>query len=142
MTVIYGILNTQTSDLEYSNAGHHLPYLIRRDGSLTILENTGGMALGVLEEATFSVKHAGLEPWECIFLYTDGITEAMNSASDVYGEPRLEQILSRHHEQSPTEIIQATIDNVRAYAGDAPQADAITLLAIRYIQPRSSRTDI
>ena len=100
------------------------------------------MALGVLEEATFSVKHASWEPGECIFLYTDGITEAMNSASDVYGEPRLEQILSRHHEQSPTEIIQATIDNVRAYAGDAPQADAITLLALRYIQPRSSRTDI
>ena len=100
------------------------------------------MALGVLEEATFAVKHASLEPGDGIFLYTDGVTEAMNSANDLYGEPRLEQILSSHHEQSPTEICQATIDDVRAYAGDAPQADDITLLALRYVQPRPSENEI
>ena len=141
VTVIYGILNTQTGDLEYSNAGHQLPYLIRRDGSLRIVENTGGMALGVLEEASFSVKHASLEPGEGIFLYTDGVTEAMNRRRELYGESRLEKVLTRYHEQSPAQIIQATIDDVQTYAGEAPQADDITLLALRYVQARTPKPE-
>ena len=136
VTVVYGILNTRTGALEYSNAGHHLPYVIRRDGSLRTLENTGGMALGVLDEATFSIKETSLDPGDSLFLFTDGVTEAMNGSSELYGESRLEQVLFRHHAQSPDHIIQATIDDVHTYAGDAPQADDITLLALRYVTPR------
>ncbi len=138
VTVIYGILNTLTGDLEYSNAGHHLPYIIGRDGSLRILENTGGMALGILEEATFSVKHSSLQLGEGIFFYTDGVTEAMNSASELYGETRLEQVLARCQDQSPTDMIQSTIQDVDAYVGNAPQADDITILALRYLQTSAS----
>ena len=95
------------------------------------------MALGVLEETTFSVKHASLQPGDGIFLYTDGVTEAMNQSGNLYDETRLEQILYRHHAQSPDEIMQATIQDVNHLAGDTPQADDITLLALRSIQKRT-----
>ena len=132
VTVCYGILNTRSGEFAYSNAGHYLPYLIGKDGTLAVPDPTGGMALGVLEEATFSVKQIRVEPGNSLFFYTDGVTEAMDHQNNLYGEPRLEKVLRRTHNQSPTDIIQRTIDDVRSYAGDAPQADDITLLALRY----------
>ena len=136
VTVSYGILDTRTGGFVYSNAGHHLPHLIRQDGTLAVLPPTGGMALGVLEDAVFADQKVILHPEDGLFLYTDGVTEAMNGQGEFYMDPRLEHLLVKTHRQSPTEIIQATIDDVRAFAGDAPQADDITLLAIRFTPHR------
>ena len=132
VTVFYGILNTRTGEFVYSNAGHHLPYLIGANGTLTVAEPTGGMALGVFEEAEFSVNRLLVQPGDCLYFYTDGVTEAMDGQGRLYGESRLEQVLRRSPKQSPSEIIRATIEDVRAYAGDTPQADDITLLALRF----------
>jgi serine phosphatase RsbU (regulator of sigma subunit) len=136
VTVCYGILNTRTGDFTYSNAGHHLPYLIRQDGSLTVLEPTGGMALGVMEEAIFSALTVKVLPEDSLFLYTDGVTEAINAHGELYTEPRLAHVLTRFQRHSPMEIIEATLQDVRSYAGNTPQADDITLLALRYTPDR------
>jgi len=136
VTVFYGIVNTRSGELTYCNAGHHLPYLIKPHGLLTVLQPTKGMALGVMEEAVFTSCTVNIHPQDSLFLYTDGVTEAINSHGELYGESRLEQVLTRTHKQSSAEMIQATIDDVRTYANNTPQADDITILAFRYTPDR------
>jgi len=136
VTVFYGILNTRSGEFTYSNAGHHLPYLIKHNGPLTVLQPTNGMALGVMEEAVFTSRTMSVHSQDSLFLYTDGVTEAINSHGELYAESRLEQVLTRTKRQSSVEIIQATIDDVRSYAENTPQADDITILALRYTPDR------
>ncbi|MEJ2229907.1 MAG: SpoIIE family protein phosphatase [Nitrospirales bacterium] len=136
VTVFYGILNTRSGEFAYSNAGHHLPYLIKYHGSLIVPEPTGGMALGVIEEAAFTSHMVNIHPQDSLFLYTDGVTEAINRHGEFYEESRLELVLTRTQRQSSAEMIQATVDDVRKFAEGTPQADDITALALRYTPQR------
>jgi sigma-B regulation protein RsbU (phosphoserine phosphatase) len=110
-----------------------VPYVLSGSGGLELLENHGGMALGVLEEVPYRLGRARLSPGDALFLYTDGITEAMDGRGDLFGTVRLEQLLRRVHGCSPREIIGETVASVRTHAAGEPQADDITLLALRYL---------
>lgn len=132
VTVLYGILDTETGELLYSNAGHNLPYVLRQDGRVQLLESTGGMALGVLDEAAFHTNREVLSPGDGLFLFTDGVTEAMDPQGELFSEARLEQLLASNGGSSPYDLIRLTVGAVRAYAAGASQADDITLLALRY----------
>lgn len=139
VTVVYAILDTKTGDLEYGNAGHNLPYLLSSRVGITALENPGGMALGVLEDRVYPVKRVRLQPGDGLLLYTDGVTEAMDAAGNLFSADRLERLLRRIQNGTPTEIVRDTVAEVRSYAAGEPQADDITLLALRYLQePRGS----
>lgn len=135
VTVVYAILDTKTGDLEYGNAGHNLPYLLSSRVGITALENPGGMALGVLEDRVYPVKRVRLQPGDGLLLYTDGVTEAMDAAGHLFSAERLERLLRRIRDGSPAEIVRETVAEVRSYAAGEPQADDITLLALRYLQP-------
>lgn len=134
VTVFYGILDTRDGSLAYSNAGHNIPYVLSAKGGIALLENPDGMALGVLEDNVYRVKRAQLEPGDGLFLYTDGVTEAMDGAGRLFSTERLEALLRRIQQGSSTEIVQDTVAEVRHYAAGEPQADDITLLALRYLQ--------
>lgn len=139
VTVLYGILDTETGELLYSNAGHNLPYVLRKDGRIQLLDNTGGMALGVLDEATFLTNRAQLSPGDGLYLFTDGVTEAMDPSGALFSETRLEQLLQSNGRATPFDLIKLTVEAVRTYAAGAAQADDITLLALRYEIPESKR---
>jgi sigma-B regulation protein RsbU (phosphoserine phosphatase) len=134
VTVFYAILNTRTGELEYSNAGHNLPYLLSALGSVALLDNPGGMALGVIQDSPYQIKRIRLRPGEGLLLYTDGVTEAMDTQGSLFGDARLKQLLMRIQDGTTIEIIRDTVSEVRAYAAGEPQADDITLLAVRYLQ--------
>jgi sigma-B regulation protein RsbU (phosphoserine phosphatase) len=134
VTVFYAILNTRTGDVEYSNAGHNLPYVLSARGTVTMLENPGGMALGVIPDAPYPRSRVRLRPGDGLFLYTDGITEAMDGRGTLFSDGRLQQLLVRIHEQTPLELVRDTVAEVRTHAAGEPQADDITLLAIRYLR--------
>ncbi|MBM4122674.1 MAG: DUF3365 domain-containing protein [Nitrospira sp.] len=134
VTVFYAILNTRTGELEYSNAGHNLPYLLSPRGSVALLDNPGGMALGVIQDSPYQIKRIRLRPGEGLFLYTDGVTEAMDTQGSLFSDARLKQLLLRIQDGTTLEIIRDTVAEVRAYAVGEPQADDITLLAVRYLQ--------
>ncbi len=134
VTVFYGILNTRTGEFQYSNAGHNIPYLLDGQGAVTQLENPGGMALGVMEELRYRVHTIRLRPGDGLFLYTDGITEAMDPEGNLFSNPRLETLLERLNRAGSAELVRATVAAVQAYAAGAPQADDITLLVLRYLQ--------
>jgi sigma-B regulation protein RsbU (phosphoserine phosphatase) len=137
VTVFYAILNTRTGELEYSNAGHNLPYLLSAQGSVAMLDNPGGMALGVVQDNPYTVRRIRLRPGEGLFLYTDGVTEAMDTHGNLFSDARLRQLLQRIQSGTPNELIRETVGEVRRYAAGEPQADDITLLALRYLELRT-----
>jgi serine phosphatase RsbU (regulator of sigma subunit) len=133
VTLFYAILNTKTGELEYSNAGHNVPYVLSDAGGIALLENAGGMALGVTEEVAYRAATTRLRPGDALYLYTDGVTEAMDGQGNLYGSERLEQLLRRIQGCSPREIVGETVGAVKTYAAGELQADDITLLALRYL---------
>ena len=131
VTVFYGILNTQTGEVEYVNAGHNPPFLLS-DNNVTRVEMTNGMALGVLEDISFQSKKVLLKTGDQLLLYTDGITEAFDAQDNVYGENRFLNLLSQYHNLPIENIIRKSVTDVAEFVGDAPQSDDITLLGITF----------
>jgi phosphoserine phosphatase RsbU/P len=131
VTLFCAILNIRTGQVDYSNGGHHLPYYLKRDG-VSPLENPGGRALGLVTQSHYASGRMVLSPGEALLLYSDGVTEAMDSRERLYSDQRLEQFLASKRDSSPRQIIGDLVSDVRHFAGAAPQSDDITALALRY----------
>ncbi|MCF0196895.1 MAG: SpoIIE family protein phosphatase [Bacteroidaceae bacterium] len=133
VTVFYGIINVTTGDVQYVNAGHNPPYILHADGSISTVERTGGMALGLMEGIPFKCKTFTMSPGDMLICYTDGVTEAFNEAYEEYGEERFEKLLPSIVGKSAEETCEAIKESVHEYAGEAPQSDDITMMAIKRI---------
>jgi phosphoserine phosphatase RsbU/P len=131
VTVFYGILDITTGNIEYVNAGHNPPYLLSSDG-IKKIEITGNTVLGVFENITFRPGKFQMKPGEKLFLYTDGVTEAFNSAEEAYGEEKLENFLHKRGDLTVEEIIKDSQKDVKSFVNGAPQSDDITLLSVAY----------
>jgi phosphoserine phosphatase RsbU/P len=132
VTVFYGILNTKTGMLEYANAGHNPPYLLRNDNTIEKLESAGDIVLGCFENKEFSSRKVQLNPNDGIILYTDGVTEAFNKEDEEYGEERFEKLLPSLQPLTVNEIVAGISEDVNLFAQGFPQSDDITLLALKY----------
>ena len=131
VTLFCGILNIRTGQVDYSNGGHNLPYYLHRDG-VSLLENAGGGALGLVEQSPYASGRIVLAPGEALLLYTDGITEAMDLTNTLYSDQRLAEFLETHRGSAPRQIIGDLVSDVRHFTGEAPQSDDITVLALLY----------
>lgn len=132
VTIFSGILNTATGELSYSNGGHNPPYLLSKTLGLKTLDDNSGTALGILETATYSTGKTTLQPGDAIFLFTDGVTEAMDSAGTMYSEERLMNFLTHQENFNPEEITRVTLAEICDFSSGTPQADDITLMVIRF----------
>jgi sigma-B regulation protein RsbU (phosphoserine phosphatase) len=132
VTLFLGILDVRTGRLQYSNGGHSRPYILRASGSLEMLAGTDGIALGAVEDLSYASRTAVLERGDVLFLYTDGVTEAMNPGKALFTEARLEKELVILKGRPLKEIVLAVQESVRAFAEGEPQADDITVLTIQY----------
>jgi sigma-B regulation protein RsbU (phosphoserine phosphatase) len=134
VTVFYGILHTETGELEYSNGGHNVPYVIGAE-RLVPVGQPAGMALGIVDDVRYQTSRVSLNPGETLVLYTDGVTEAMDQQSRLFSTPRFEQTLKRLADQRPIDLLTKLVKDVQAFSSGTVQADDITLLALRYRQP-------
>jgi phosphoserine phosphatase RsbU/P len=125
------ILNIRTGQVDYSNGGHNLPYHLHH-GGVSPLENCGGRVLGLVEQSSYASGRMLLAPGEALLLYTDGVTEAMDPNETAYSDQRLAPFLASNRRSSPRQIIGDLINDVRQFAGGAPQSDDITLLDLLY----------
>lgn len=133
VTAFYALLNIHTGEVTYCDGGHNWPLLLTRgDGWAEFLPATGDMALGVVPGLTYKERALRLEPGDSLFLYTDGVTEAMNPAGELYGDERLRSTLLALAGGSPRELIDGVDGSLRAFVADAPQSDDITMLALGY----------
>jgi sigma-B regulation protein RsbU (phosphoserine phosphatase) len=131
VTLFYGFLDSADRMLTYVNAGHNPPIHFRAaDGTLAELAATG-MAMGVLSDAAYSQDSVRMLPGDILVLYTDGITEAENADLEMFGLERLERIILASPQLPANELIQEILNAVKAFIGDHPQSDDITLMVIR-----------
>ena len=140
VTFFCAILNIRTGQVDYSNGGHNLPYYLHHNG-VSPLENLGGRALGLVEQSPYVSGRMVLNPGEALLLYTDGVTEAMDSREKLYSDQRLEQFLASNRDSSPRQIIGDLVNDVRHFAGGAPQSDDITVLALLYFGTTKKMTE-
>jgi sigma-B regulation protein RsbU (phosphoserine phosphatase) len=142
VTVFYGVLDLRTGDLRYANGGHNPPLRLLRDGAVEELPRTGGMALGVMDGMPYTEASVTLQVDDTLFLYTDGISEAMNAAGQEFTERRLSAVLAEAQGEAVDLVLQRVTDAVQAFVGAAPQSDDITCLVLRYRGwPEDGRND-
>ncbi len=131
VTVFYGILDLASGEVAYCNGGHLPPCKISKDGTVIATETTGNLALGVLANSAYKTKTISLNPGEGLFLYTDGITEAMDANNLEYGEERLLNSLQQSASNAKG-ITQTVISDVKSFSAGLAQSDDMTVLAIYY----------
>lgn len=131
VTAFYGEFDPPTGRLAYCNAGHNPPFLVKTNGGVTRIPPVGGMVLGVRPGQRFDSGELEFEAGDALVLYTDGVTEAMNSTRELFGEARLVALLDRFAGRPLTEMVAAIYEAVSVFAAGATQHDDVTVLAMR-----------
>ena len=128
VTFFAGVLDLETGLLQYCNAGHNKPFIM--NGSISELPAKPDLPLGVSDDAVYAVREYTLQSDSTLFLYTDGLTEAMTARREQFGRERLQNTLRKG--AGCRELIEEMTLAVRQFVGDAPQSDDLTMLAIHW----------
>ncbi len=131
VTTFYGVFDTRTGDINYTNAGHNPPYILKADGTVEMLPKERNIALGAIGGIPYKGNTLHLNPGDALIMYTDGVTEAENSSHDQLGEPRYEAMLATQKGLTSQDIVEATNALVKEFANGAEQSDDVTQLVIR-----------
>ncbi|MFA6216951.1 MAG: SpoIIE family protein phosphatase [Candidatus Omnitrophota bacterium] len=132
VTVFCVILDIDTGELKFCNAGHNPPLVCDHSGCFDFVSVLSGFVMGVMENTKCEQRELKLKPGDLIFLYTDGVTEAMNQTHQMFSEARLKDHLTKFKGQGIKDIIGNIREEIRVFAEGAPQSDDITMLAVRY----------
>jgi sigma-B regulation protein RsbU (phosphoserine phosphatase) len=138
VTAFYGLLDIKNRVLIFSNAGHNPPVLFRTDGRIEYLEE-GGVALGVLAGAEYEDRPIALKPGDVLVFYTDGVSEAESPSGELFGQRRIEQVVSAHTDLDARGIMETLIRAVRDWAGERGPSDDLTLVVLRVSPEPSAR---
>ena len=131
VTVWLGIFEISTGTLRFANAGHNLPLLGRADGSFEYLSGTSGLVLAGMDGMKYKEFETKLDLGDAIFLYTDGVTEAIDGDENAYGDERLKDVLNGCSDRMPKALTEHVLDDLKLFTKGEPQFDDVTLLAMR-----------
>jgi phosphoserine phosphatase RsbU/P len=137
-TVFFGLLDND-GHLEFINAGHPSPFLIRR-GAAEEAFTEGSFPVGLVPEAEYTAARLKLEPGDTLVLFTDGVTEAMDPEEELFGMARLRQVLTGQMECPLEQLQKCVLEAVENFTRGARQADDLTLLIVRYRATVASAT--
>ena len=131
-TILCGLLDTVTGELELGNAGHNPPLVCRKGKGFDFFKLPPSFVLGCMADMTFTSERLLLAPGDVVFFYTDGVTEAMDPENRPYAENRLQRCLSQLTGPQVTDTIREVRKDVKIFVQSAPQSDDITMLALQY----------
>ena len=132
VTVWLGILELSTGRVIAANAGHEYPAIMRAGGKFELYKDRHGFVIGGMEGVRYRDYELQLSPGDRLFVYTDGVAEATNSANELYGTERMIAALNIAPEVPPMEILKNVRSDVDHFVGSAPQFDDLTMLCIEY----------
>jgi sigma-B regulation protein RsbU (phosphoserine phosphatase) len=132
VTLFCAVVDLASGVMTYCNCGHNPPLLVRKSHDAFEHLKATGAPMGLDAGADYSTREIRLASDDCLVLFTDGITEAMNGANEQYGELRLQQTVKQWRQSQPRALVDHIIDAARAFAGDAPQSDDMACLALVY----------
>lgn len=130
VTAFICVLDLRTDDVTFINAGHNRPFIIDENGEFNMLTAKPNLALGMMEGIPYKEQHFKLQKGNSIYMYTDGVTEALNPAQQFFGDDRLREVLNKHMNRAGD--VDAFIENmyreVDEFADGENQADDITMV--------------
>jgi len=129
ITLFYGEIESAPGRLRYVNAGHNYPMLRRSGGKIEELRE-GGTPLGIFEGAEYEQGEVSFQNGDTLLLYSDGITEALDSAGMEFGEERLRALWRDHGARPPVEVLGAVLEDLTSFRGAAGQSDDMTLVVV------------
>ena len=130
ITFFYGVLDTSTGLLQYTNAGHNYPLLVRADRSVEQLTGSG-IVMGLFPTVQYSLQETTLLPGDTLCLFSDGVTEAVTAGGEEFGESGLAAFLIDHANDVCSTVIDRLAHHVRVWCGNSSFADDFTVLLIR-----------
>jgi sigma-B regulation protein RsbU (phosphoserine phosphatase) len=133
VTLFVIILNVRTGEVEFSNGGHNLPYLLSPHQSPTAFPRSKGMGLGVAEGVPFETRRLTLRPGEAVVLYTDGISEAHDPSDELFGEARMIDVFKQLDGYQPRHVVERLLQSIRVFEAGGAQADDITILVLTFL---------
>lgn len=132
VTFIFGVLDLKENTFTYVNAGHNPPYLINKNGDVSLLKSSGPI-IGVFPDLDYECHTLKLQDGDLLFCFTDGVTECFNNEEEEYGEERLEKFLVENKELDTKTIVEKSLLELEIFAEGAKPSDDITYLALKKI---------
>ncbi len=132
VTAWMGILDIPSGKLKFANAGHNPPLVKRADGKFEYLKTRAGFVLAGMEGVRYRESEMTLNCGDRLFLYTDGVPEATDTNTQLYGEERLLSFMNENLDVESTELLPKLKNNIDEFVGEAPQFDDITMLMFDY----------
>ncbi|MCP4710587.1 MAG: serine/threonine-protein phosphatase, partial [Planctomycetes bacterium] len=133
ITFFYGLLDKSSLTMDYVNAGHNYPIVVRSDGTSQVLK-TGGLVLGVIGSAPFEQGSIQLLPGDVLTIYTDGLSELNDPLGEEYGEDRLTRLLTDNRHLSPEAIKNKLMRDATRFALGELGFDDLTLMILKLLK--------
>lgn len=132
-TLLYGEYNPHTREFRYTNAGHNYPIVVRADGTYETLSK-GGLLIGAFAGAEYEYGVVSLGENDLLFLYTDGLSEAMNDNDEEYGEKRIIDFIIKKKDLSSNEIMNGILRDVKEFDPSEPPQDDTTIIVLKTVK--------
>jgi sigma-B regulation protein RsbU (phosphoserine phosphatase) len=134
VTLFLGICNVNSGEFVYTNAGHNRPFIKRADGRIECIDQLHGPIAGAVGSISYKQDKLSLRKGDLIFMFTDGVSEAMDSGSNLYGDQRIVGYLEGLDGNDTRIAVDGIAASLEKFAGEARQSDDITVLAMRFDQ--------
>jgi sigma-B regulation protein RsbU (phosphoserine phosphatase) len=131
VTAFMGVLDVRTGQFTYVNAGHNLPLIKYKGGDFEWLKGKRSLVLAGMEDTVYASNDITLSPGDVIYMYTDGVTEAVNNENELFSDPRLLEVANKYKDIHIKELLINIKTEIDLFAGGAQQADDITMLAMK-----------
>lgn len=131
ITLWVGVLDLQSGEITYVNAGHNPPVTVL-NGEASYLTKKSGLVLAGMDGVPYKEHTLTLQKGDTVFLYTDGVTEAENAANELYGEDRLLACFEQMKNSAPEEVIETIKQSVEVFVNGADQFDDMTMLCFKW----------
>lgn len=132
-TIFCAIMDTGNGEIVFANGGHNPPYVLHRDGHVSEIETEPGPIVGAIDGVVYCCEGTKLDSGESIFLYTDGVSEAMDKSAGFFSTDRLEDALLRADPRQHARTgVEGVMEQLKTFCNGAEQSDDITMMMIRY----------
>jgi len=129
-TLFYGVIDSTKNELSYCNAGHNNPFYFSHDNKLTPLDK-GGLIVGIMPSVPYEEEKIPFNSGDLLVIFSDGVTEAMNAAEEEFGEQKLIDLIIKNRHESPENLIDIIINNVKIFTSGQAQSDDITVVIVK-----------